>query len=292
MGFILDNLNYLIWIGIFIAGLLTGILWGVTRFAKIISPEIKQVGFHHDETKKVLSARESTLLETYRRELANYLIIRDPSRYLNLFRSTQREIARLNTKEKRTNQLTVLGEKYPDFQNFDAFGAWEHNLYNPDRSIEELEHLYFDTRVFHYCLGFDDPTNDSSELFEKKQLEFVKKYSKDLKNYLFVQKLKLAYGIFCSIAETNEKLLNNNTFESSWFKMSTGDDVAGTRSFYFYFKDTKENGTVLKWSEGNSLGYLRNMDVDKSEDLEHDTDILLEDDLLFIQNPFKAYTDR
>ena len=292
MSFILDNLNYLIWLGIFLAGLLTGTLGGITLYAKAMVPEIKK---SEDDSERQYIIVSNSLLETYRREIANFLIIQDPPRYHNLWQKLSKEVSLLTNEQKQVNRMTAISDKYPFFEKFDGMGGWEYTLYNPDSSTEELEELYIDSFLYQFLRHeinkrpYYSTNPFLKENSDETHASFVKETVKEVSDFLVFQQLELAYGICKIISESRGGLLQDE--ENSWFRMTVIEMRNPDTEYGFYFKDTETYGVVTTFSSDEGTYHVNLYKSDHTFSLDSMKplrDYAYPMKRLFIQNPFKV----
>src|ERR1700742_4391950 len=68
-----------------------------------------------------VAANCEMILATYRREIANYLMQRDPDRFLNLYRRARaaESAVEAGSKEDREAQFVFITNRYPFYSDFD-----------------------------------------------------------------------------------------------------------------------------------------------------------------------------
>lgn len=96
-------------------------------------------------------------LNTLRRELANYLIWRDPDRYLQLYATVHAETAAFKDlkPDRRAAHVNELCKKYPQYDDFDLVGTRVYVLYADTlatHDIPEIEERYRDIAAFQALL--------------------------------------------------------------------------------------------------------------------------------------------
>ena len=109
-----------------------------------------------------IAANRELILATYRRELANYLLQRDPDRFLNLYRRARAAESAIEAGigEDREAQLALLTNRYPFFSDFDLVGALEHVLYAEalrGYRLEDIEEHYLCLVKYHALRRALDP---------------------------------------------------------------------------------------------------------------------------------------
>jgi len=75
--------------------------------------------------KRSQATDRNNLLSTWRREMANILLWRDPERYLRLYQALHTEISAYKGWKPATLQtkFDVLAKMYPQYEDFDAIGT-------------------------------------------------------------------------------------------------------------------------------------------------------------------------
>jgi hypothetical protein len=139
------------WIGIAVALGVAFHFWRRSNQCKDLAPRLAIT----------VAANCEMILATYRRELANYLLQRDPDRFLNLYRMARAAESVIEAgSEDREAQLVRLTSRYPFYSDFDLVGALEHVLYADALSgyrLEDIEEHYLCLVKYHALRRALDP---------------------------------------------------------------------------------------------------------------------------------------
>jgi hypothetical protein len=105
---------------VFNLGAKTGV--GVAKTTRNFASRDVQTAHAHDR---------NNLLNTYRREIANVLVWSDPDRYLEFYRTLHAEVStykgwKIDALQAKHDELA---KKFPQYEDFDAFGTRLHVLY-------------------------------------------------------------------------------------------------------------------------------------------------------------------
>jgi hypothetical protein len=121
-------------------------------------------------------------LSTLRRELANYLIWRDPNRYVRLYSLIHAETAPIKDLAPASlhERLAALCEKYPNYEDFDPIGTRDYVLYDDTLSgeLDEIEQRYRDIAMFQAVMIASTKSWKCFHATNAKELEHLNGYVK------------------------------------------------------------------------------------------------------------------
>ena len=216
-----------------------GVIIGAISCAVFIS---KKLNNSHPNRQKLNAANDRVqLLMTLRRELANYMVRRDPDRFLALYEKSNAivdDVSQSDKSELKT-QLASLCEKYPFYTDFDLFLSREHVLYEDAiswNSFEEIEGHYLDLVKFQALQSvLIEDWKLVGSATSQNDLEHLKKYVQEIKDTIFRQRIVNAIDVFYKSRNDDVK------FENDVFQIRPVYHIAENR-YGIYFKDTDEYG--------------------------------------------------
>ncbi len=233
-------------IGAALIGLIIGVFLGAARV-------LKTQHVSHPNRQELDTAQDrALLLMTFRRELANYMVRRDPDRFIELYNQAHneaREISQLARQLENAaleTQHTTLCEKHPIYNDFDLFGTREHVLYENAvnmKSLENIEAHYLDLVRFHALqIALDKDWKMIGPATSHGDLEHLKEYAQRIKDTKFKQRIIDAIDVFYRTRDSYEKIEDSPIiYENDSFQVQHAYDVASIR-YGIHFKDTDEYG--------------------------------------------------
>ena len=228
-------------IGAAVIGLFVGLVSGAIIIGRII------IGSHPTREEITAAQDRAFLLGTLRRELTNYMVRRDPDRFVALFEKSliaTEEIKKLGKSELRT-QLTNFCEKHPMYTDFDLFGTRGHVLYEDAiswNSLEEIEEHYLDLVKFQNLQrALNDEWKSVGPANNQDDLAHLKKYAQEIKDTKLKQRIVEAIGIFYRFRDDYESDDGSLVlYENDVFQIRNVHHFAENR-YGIYFKDTDEH---------------------------------------------------
>ena len=135
-------------------------------------------------------------LSTLRRELANYLIGRDPDRYVRLYTLIHAETAPIKDLAPAGlhERLAALCKKYPNYQDFDLIGTRDYVLYGDTLAgdLDEIEQRYRDIAMFQAVMIASTKSWKWFRATDAKELEHLNGYVKRVHDTKFRLRLEQA----------------------------------------------------------------------------------------------------
>lgn len=242
-----------VWIGIAgLVGFLIGVFFWARMVKFIMTPALRAAERAAASDRLDQATDREFLLRTLRRELANYMVRRDPDRFLRLYRKARKADVEIEKADKKLQEAerTVITEKYRVYQDFDFVGTRDHVLYADQLngwSFEQIEEHFLNIVKFHalqralnedWRSGFSaaPATSDGD-------LEHLEKYVRQIKDTKFLQRLKAALGEFLGYMRNTDPdhLKGPIAYETNVFAVYWVRHFAETR-WGFHFKDTNEFG--------------------------------------------------
>lgn len=266
-------MTWIIGITIFVSGLLIGMGLVAYRFSTLIKndttiPEL--------ERNKAMDL--SALLAVYRREIANYLILNNPKKFLKTYKKIEKQLRELDRSDKETlnARRLILTKKYPQYSDFDSLGTYDYALYSECYSGNEddLVECYTDNIILHHLnyllikkngmsLWEALPRNDDNDY-----IKHLKEYTDRIEDTKLQQMLILAFQEF----ELNKPRLNKINsknriwYKSSWFSVYYIPWKNPSTEYGFHFHQINEFGIVETYEE--SIFYYRSdLNFEKSNHL-------------------------
>jgi hypothetical protein len=135
-----------------------------------------------------VAANCEMILATYRREIANYLMQRDPDRFLNLYRRARaaESAVEAGSEEDREARFAFITNRYPFYSDFDLVGALEHVPYAEALSgyrLEDIEEHYLRLVKYHALRRALDPDwRFRGRATTNLKLEHLQAYVQKIKN--------------------------------------------------------------------------------------------------------------
>ena len=228
-----------------IAGLIVGFLVGAYLGAS---------GARHSTTEALgnmarnLASDRDFLLRVLRRELANWMLRRDPDRYLRVYRAAHEAEATIRVADRSEQQIQFgeLTKQYPFYQDFDLLGTREHVLYADvlsTNSYEEVERHYTDIIRFQSLQIVLDGESEWKRATSDDDLAHLEEYVRQFKDTRFKNRLKDALSEFYAYRRGMEaaKSLDANQplCETAAFSVYHVPHFAENR-YGIHFKDTDE----------------------------------------------------
>lgn len=214
------ELSSLIW---FASGIGTGALVVNKINGSFYTPKMK-------ELTRLVSFYRSRYLNILQRELANFLIRKNPKNLLRLYENIHAESEGIKTarSEVLKARLLLLTEKYPTYDDFDIIGSRDYVLYDDaliSYTSEEIEQHYTDLRIFQEVQSkttedwpMISPTSD-----REYELENLKEYAQRVADTKFKSKLKKAISDFYTFRKDNEKTIETDEFSVHWIDHPADD---------------------------------------------------------------------
>jgi hypothetical protein len=224
----------------------------------------------------------SLLLTTLRRELANYMVRRDPDRFLRLYKQAHADASEICKADKTSRKAKLAGicDKYSFIHDFDLLATREHVLYEDamsGSSIEDIEAHYLDIVNFH-ALRLA-PNEEWNTATSNRNLEHLEKYARRIKDTKFKQRLIDANRIFNAGREDYEYSADSLIlFENHAINVRHVYHIAEKR-YGFHFKDTNEYGLYgVFYDDGRDKTYFSYFRSDQNFETEKYLDTLVDFD--------------
>jgi hypothetical protein len=185
----------------------------------------------------------NNLLDTWRREIANLLVWRDPDHYIDLYRSLHHEVSAYRKWEKAALQAKFdeISKRYPHYEDFDPIGTRLHVLYADARpSDKELEDRFADITRFQAILC---ATNSSWGMFaatSDDDLHHLMEYALRIKDTKFQLRLERAISDYYA-ANATKDVTEHADLEYGNTTVQRVPHFAENR-YGVHFKDTNEFG--------------------------------------------------
>ena len=234
-----------IWIsGATLIGLLMGAYFGWHASQKTQAPLLGKLRLN-------MASDRELALSTLRREIANYIVRRDPDRYLWLYRKARAVDIEINGADKATKeaQFASLTEKYPFYQDFDLIGTRNHVLYADAlnmHSMEDIEVHYLNMVKFHALqCALNEDWQFRAAATSQDDLDHLENYVQRVKDTKFKQRLDAAireFRIFTSahqLSQPDTPLQSPLAYNSNTLSVRHIPHFAEGRTG-FHFKDTNE----------------------------------------------------
>jgi hypothetical protein len=192
-------------------------------------------------------------LRTLRRELANYMVRRDPDRYLELYRRARGADMAIShiTKASNEDRLEAITKKYPFYADFDFIGTREHVVYADGLSmysLEDIEAHYLAMVEFQALQHVLDENWQRFPATSDEDLKHLEEYVRKVKDTKFKQRLDAAIREFFVYTDSKQlNRLDSTPPDSVWVYETNAlaaryvDHFAESR-YGFHFKDTDEFG--------------------------------------------------
>ncbi|MGQ0445400.1 MAG: hypothetical protein ACT4O2_09815 [Beijerinckiaceae bacterium] len=177
--------------------LVAGYLVGVRTTVSLLHPAAQELS-------RNLAQDRDFVLRVLRRELANWMLRRDPDRYLPIYKEAHELAAAISAADHSDQQaqLAKLCKQYPFYADFDLVGSREHVLYADALSwysYDEVKRHFTDIIRFQTLqIALDEnwrgfgPTSATSG----DDLAHLEKYVKRLKDTRFKSRLQAAISDF------------------------------------------------------------------------------------------------
>jgi hypothetical protein len=202
----------------------------------------------NESLRRILSHDQSRELSTFRRELANNLVRRDPDRFLRLYNKARVAEAEIEQATEAANQtqLAAIADKYPCISDFDFVGTLEHVLYADslrNHDIDAIENHYLKLVQFHALkrnvsddwLAIHPATSGQVE-------SHLYTYVRQIEDTKFRQRIEAAklefYG-FRGNRRLDKVGSNDPLYETNRLAVYSVNRTAESR-YGFHFKDTNE----------------------------------------------------
>jgi hypothetical protein len=234
-----------------IVGLIAGFLLGAREAVSSMQSALRQL--NHE-----LATDREFLFRVLRRELANWMLRRDPDRYLRIYkgaREAAEAISVAGPREQRA-QLTKLTEKYPYYVDFDLVNAREHILYADALSLsdyDEVERHFTDIVRFQALQISLDDNWCRFRATSYKDLVHLEQYVQQFKDTRFAKRLKDAVHDF-NIYRRAKNEGRGAVYENATFSVRPVAHFAESRSG-FHFEDTDEFGLHTIFVDDNGKSY-------------------------------------
>lgn len=223
------------------------------------------------------------LLSVLRRELANWLLRRDPDRFHKTYTRAHHEAQQLLEKDAsvQQTQFKVLCDKYPMYVEFDYIGTREHVLYADALSgsdIDDIEQHYRDLLSYQTLLQALDVNWRHKGATTADNLAHLEEYVRRVKDTRFKQRLERAAEIFFAYQQGEyfagkAREAGSPLYNSSVFSVYHAYDLAGIRHG-FHFKDTNEYGVESSFRDDDrdrTYRHYGRSDMTFTEDASLDT---------------------
>jgi hypothetical protein len=182
-------------------------------------------------------------LRVLRRELANWLCLRDTDRYVQIYNSAHENGGGITVdREDQRRQLAALTKKYPLYADFDFIGTRDYVLY-PDalapHSYDEVADHYSDLIRFQALQAALDDDWWGFQTTSDGELAHLEEYVEKIKDARFRRRLKNAMREYH--AWENGRHKDVAFYETNMLTVRRVQHFAETR-YGILFKDTDEAG--------------------------------------------------
>lgn len=244
------------WLWLAVVGIVTGIIAfiaglfaGVRNTLSSIQPTIQQLN-------RNMATDRDFMLRVLRRELANWMLQRDPDRYLRIYKEAHEENKALSIADhnEKLALLTKLSQQYPFYKDFDLVGTREHVLYaDAWCSYDEVERHFRDIIRFQALQIILDENWSGFRATSDNDLAHLEKYVEQYKDALFKRRLKDAVHDFEIYRHVKEGGFGEK-YETATFSVCPVSHVPEIR-WGFHFKDTDEYGLYTIFVDDNDKCY-------------------------------------
>lgn len=214
------------------SGFLVGIFTGIKIWHKLYRPDMSELA-------RLVSYHRSVYLKVLQRELANFLIRKDPNRFFKLYKKIYEESKSIKKADMDIlkAKLRLLAEKYPQYSDFDLISVRDYVLYSDALGcpVEDIEQRYSDILIFQAIQSriiSDWPCFIASD----EELEHLKGYVCRVVNTKLKQKLKNAISDFYIFRKDGETEMDTREFS-----IRPVNHVAEER-YGIHLKDSNEFG--------------------------------------------------
>ena len=189
----------------------------------------------------------NNLLNTWRREIANLLVWRNPDHYIEFYRSLHTEVSSFKDWKRDVLEAKYdeIAKRYPQYADFDPFATRLHVLYPDARrhSDEELECVFADITRFQAILCTTKSDWKWFEATSDSDLHHLIKYAASIKDTKFQLRLERAVDNFdlWNSAKNDEIVDRTDVFEFRHTEVRRVSHFAENR-YGVHFKDTNEFG--------------------------------------------------
>ena len=212
----------------------------------------------------ILATDHKFMTTVLRRELANWMIRKDPNRYLQIYKQAHSDVNAIKAAahSEQAAQLAQLCQKYNFYIDFDLIGARDYVLYDDAMNIHEYddvkEHYINIVRFQALQCALDktwrpfDPTSDD-------ELAHLEGYVKRIKDTHFKCRLRAAVGEYKANQKDRVLVYETDTFSVRPVAHSLESRLS------VHFKNTDEYGlctiyvydTPNKWRGPLSMNFYR-----------------------------------
>lgn len=253
-------------IGTLIVGLVAGLYVGTQAELHAKIPLIQSL----------LASRTSDrdfLFRVLRRELANWMIWREPDQYQAFYEKLYLSTKVLMASEPRIKQAKYkfLTEKYPMYSDFDLLGVREHVLYGDafnSISHEDIEQYFKDIIEFQALLIVNDRDRKFFMAAIENDLKHIKEYIPRIKDTKLKARLLAAVREYWAFRQgsrdkggslpNGELLYETETFSARWldhpFELTWGYHFKDTDEYALHtiFDDYKNNDTYVSYYQSDA----------------------------------------
>jgi len=254
----------------FIAALIGAVLWD-----RPAQKDLKEALHHkHWQLTEAQGRARCDILSAYRKDMSNYLMTRDPMRFLDLHYKLKDEldfISGLSLKELNA-QEQVLVSKYPLIEYFNAINTREFIICGDDPPVpEDVERVYIDNvklQHINYLLDKETLINgwDPPELADDPDyLDDLAEYAKRVADTKLKQALNLAYKEYTAYRRgTNFE--SSESYQTDWFRVEEVYHVADHRWGFHFFK-TNDFGLVTSFVDDKEYVHFYRSDEKFEEEI-------------------------
>jgi hypothetical protein len=226
-----------------IAGLVAGFVCG-TRFGLgLMQPTVQEPGHN-------LAQDRNFVLSVLRRELANWMIRRDPDRYFRIYKGALEAAAAISaaTRTDQRAQLAKLTEQYPFYRNFDLVAVRDYVLYADamsTNSYDDVERQYTDIIRFQALKIALDEAWSGYRVAKDDEMVHLEEYVQKFKDTRLKNRLKAAIDEFYVYARGSGTVLDvelgakGSLYETATLSLNRVHHFAEQR-YGVHFKDTDE----------------------------------------------------
>lgn len=246
------------WFWIIVVAGIALYLWTYWRSRKVFTapPASTPLGLN-------MASDRELMFNTFRRELANYLVRRDPDRFLHLYHKARGAETEIENGEKavREAQFTILSNKYQFYTDFDLIGIRDHVLYADalgNYATEDIEEHYLNLVKFQALqIALNPDWKYRAAATSDKSLEHLREYVRKIKDTRFRQRLVAAVDEFYTHRSSNRSTDPDQwspAYETKMVAVYYVPHIAENR-FGFHFKDTDEFGLYGSFSNDGDKFY-------------------------------------
>lgn len=203
----------------------------------------------YKDAMRYMAGIRSSLFFVLRRELANWMIRRDPDRYVDVYKDLKDQVPdwMAATGAARSERMAALREKYPSHEELDHVGTREYVLYEGiDSTFDEVEEHYRALVEFHALVvsfdkdkGWDDFSRKLPYDAAYTHLQSYAQRWKDSRLEARVHQVMTEYRAYQRGQNRAGGKFNYEDYEAGTFSVRSVSHFAEIR-YGIHFKDTNE----------------------------------------------------